>query len=229
MDARVLAAGDSAWLIELPDRLDATVNARAVEIARTIESRSIESVTDVVIGYRSVMVYVDPLRCASAAMKGLLEEIASGPASHSTFEGASIEVPVCYDGGFGPDIPDVAAFGHCDPADVVRLHLEREYRVFVVGFVPGFAYMASVDPRIAAPRRASPRLKVPAGSVAVAAGQTGIYPAETPGGWHLIGRTPVRPYDPSRENPFLFHPGDTVRFHRITENEYRAMTTWGDA
>ena len=108
------------------------------------------------------------------------------------------------------------------------MHAARTYRVYVVGFVPGFAYMAHVDPRIAAPRRSSPRLRVPAGSVAVAAGQTGIYPAETPGGWHIIGRTPIRPYDPVRTNPFLFHPGDRVRFRRITEDEYRQTTAWGD-
>src|SRR4029077_11788539 len=104
-----------------------------------------------------------------------------------------------------------------------------EYRVFVVGFVPGFAYMAPVDPRIAAPRRTSPRLKVPAGSVAVAAGQTGVYPAETPGGWNLIGRCPIKPYDAARAEPFLFHPGDRVCFHRISETAYRDTTQWGDA
>ena len=95
--------------------------------------------------------------------------------------------------------------------------------------MPGFAYMASVDPRIAAPRRSSPPLRVPAGSVAVAAGQTGIYPAETPGGWSLIGRSPIRPYNPDRQEPFLFHPGDRVSFRRITEAAYRATTEWGDA
>jgi inhibitor of KinA len=108
------------------------------------------------------------------------------------------------------------------------MHLAREYRVFVVGFVPGFAYMASVDPRIAAPRRTSPRLRVPAGSVAVAAGQTGVYPAETPGGWSLIGRCPVKPYDADRAEPFMFHPGDRVRFTRISESAYRATSQWGD-
>ena len=138
-------------------------------------------------------------------------------------------MPVCYDPPFGPDLPDVASFGKCSADDVIALHLAREYRVFVVGFVPGFAYMAPVDPRIAAPRRGSPRLKVPAGSVAIAAGQTGIYPAETPGGWSLIGRCPVKPYDPARSNAFLFHPGDRVRFHRISESEYRASSQWGDA
>ena len=229
MEFRVVAAGDSGWLIELPERLDAEVNARAIEIAGQIERAKLPGVTDVVVGYRSVMVYVDPLAPGSASSATRLQELASQRSPASATRGELLEVPVCYDGPYGPDIPDVAAFGNCTPDEVVRLHLEGEYRVYVVGFVPGFAYMAAVDPRIAAPRRPSPRLKVPAGSVAVAAGQTGIYPAETPGGWHLIGRTPVRPYDPDRESPFLFHPGDRVRFRRITESEYRATTSWGDA
>jgi len=229
MEFRVIPAGDSGWLIELPDRVDKEVNARAIEIAREIERANLAGVTDIVVGYRSVMVYVDPLKASAAAMREQLNAIASRPAAAELAPGDFVEVPVCYDGAYGPDIDDVAAFGHCSAADVIDLHLAVEYRVYVVGFVPGFAYMASVDPRIAAPRRASPRLKVPAGSVAIAAGQTGIYPAETPGGWHLIGRTPVRPYDPARPNPFLFHPGDRVRFQRITEAEYRKTTAWGDA
>jgi KipI family sensor histidine kinase inhibitor len=226
---RVVPAGDSAWLIELPDRIDPDINTRAIEIARAIDLAALPGVSDVVVGYRSVMVYVDPLAIAPGSMKTTLEAIASQPAPAGVSRGELVEVPVCYDGPHGPDLDDVAAFGGCDRSEVVRLHLAREYRVYVVGFVPGFAYMASVDPRIAAPRRASPRLKVPAGSVAVAAGQTGIYPAETPGGWHLIGRTPVRPYDAARPNPFLFRPGDRVRFRRITDEEYRATTMWGDA
>jgi inhibitor of KinA len=228
MDWRVLPAGDAAWLIELPDRLDPDVNARAIEIAREVERRTIAGVTDVVVGYRSVMVFVDPLTTGIDPMKKQLEQIAALPGSSGAAVGRLVEVPVCYGGAYGPDVQDVAAFGGCEPADVIRLHLEREYRVYMVGFVPQFAYMAPVDPHLAAPRRASPRLKVPAGSVAVAAGQTGIYPAETPGGWHVIGRTPIRPYDPARSSPFLFHPGDQVRFRRITEDEYRATTTWGD-
>jgi inhibitor of KinA len=98
-----------------------------------------------------------------------------------------------------------------------------------VGFVPGFAYMAAVDPSIAAPRRSSPRLHVPPGSVAIANGQTGIYPADTPGGWNIVGRCPVKPYDPTRPEPFLFRPGDRVRFRRIDEREYRTVSEWGDA
>ncbi len=228
MDVRLIPAGDAAWLIELPERLDEAVNIRAIDIARAVEEASLADVTDVVVGYRSVMVYVDPLSEHRDATRARLEVIAAQPAPPRVDARRVTDVPVCYGGAYGPDLPDLAAFAGCAVEDVIEMHSGREYRVYVVGFVPGFAYMATVDPRIAAPRRTSPRVKVPAGSVAVAAGQTGIYPAETPGGWHLIGRTPLRPYDPSRATPFLFHPGDRVRFHRITEREYAETSAWGD-
>jgi KipI family sensor histidine kinase inhibitor len=228
MQVRIVPAGDAAWLIELPERIDAAVNARAIRIAREVKRSGVRA-TDVVVGYRSVMVYVDPLADDAPSVERRLQEIAAATEAGEDVPGPLVEVPVCYDGPHGPDLADVAAFGTCSIDEVIERHLALEYRVFVVGFVPGFAYMASVDPRIAAPRRKSPRLKVPAGSVAVAAGQTGVYPAETPGGWSLIGRCPVKPYDPDRPEPFLFHPGDRVRFRRITGDEYRATTQWGDA
>lgn len=228
MTVRVLPAGDSAWLIELPERIDPDVNARAIEIARAVERSSIAA-ADVVVGYRSVMVYVDPLAPGADAVASSLEAIAAAPSGPASGAGAQIDVPVCYDEAYGPDLPAVAAFARCSTEEVIDLHLAREYRVYVVGFVPGFAYMAAVDPRIAAPRRPSPRLAVPPGSVAIAAGQTGIYPAPTPGGWNLIGRCPIRPYDADRAVPFLLHPGDRVRFRRISQAEYRASTQWGDA
>ncbi|HEX5473288.1 MAG TPA: 5-oxoprolinase subunit PxpB [Vicinamibacterales bacterium] len=226
-EARVVPAGDAAWLVELPDRLDAGINGRAVDLAARIRSASWPGVRDVVVGFRTVMVYVDPLGAGVDAVPQRLDEILAQPASGRGREGSSIEVPVCYDGACGPDLPDIAAFAGCAPEEVVRRHLAREYRVFVVGFMPGFAYMASVDPRIAAPRRSSPRLKVPPGSVAIAAGQTGIYPSESPGGWHIIGRTPAKPYDPDRAEAFLFAPGDRVRFVRISAREFDASSRWG--
>jgi inhibitor of KinA len=219
MQIRIIPAGE---------RIDAEVKSRAIRIAREVERSGVRG-TDVVVGYRSVMVYVDPLADDAASIERRLQEIAAATEAGDAAPGPLVEVPVCYDEPHGPDLADVAAFGKCSIDEVIERHLALEYRVFVVGFVPGFAYMASVDPKIAAPRRSSPRLRVPAGSVAVAAGQTGVYPAETPGGWSLIGRCPVRPYDPDRPEPFLFHPGDRVRFHRITEHEYRATTKWGDA
>ena len=228
MDVRILPAGDSAWSIELPERIDEAVNRHAIQISTALERTDLP-VTDVVVGYRAVMVYIDPLDTRAQDVERQLREIVAEIPQSDASPGPLVDVPVCYDGQFGPDLADVAAYGKCEVDDVIARHLAVTYRVFVVGFVPGFAYMAPVDPRIAAPRRTSPRLRVPAGSVAVAAGQTGIYPAETPGGWSLIGRCPVRPYDPDRAEPFLFHPGDRVQFHRIGLEEYRVRTQWGDA
>jgi inhibitor of KinA len=228
MDARIMPAGDAAWLVELPERIDPVVNARAIEIASRVTRLRLPFVLDVVVGYRSVMVYVDPVADGAETTEGRLRAIVAEPAADIVAQGALIEVPVCYEAPFGPDLPEVASYARCDVTEVIARHVAVEYRVFVVGFVPGFAYMASVDPRIAAPRRSSPRLKVPRGSVAIAAGQTGIYPAETPGGWNLIGRTPLRPYASDRSDPFLFKVGDRVRFTRICESDYRGMTEWGD-
>jgi len=230
MHARIVPAGDSAWLIELPDRLDAAVNARAIDIASRIQAARLPAVTDVVIGYRTVMVYVQALAQTTAPVIPTLEHIlAEDRQQQLTDVGVSTTVPVCYGGEFGPDLALVARFAGAVPDEVARRHASREYRVFMVGFVPGFAYMAEVDPLIAAPRRATPRLRVPAGSVAIASGQTGIYPDATPGGWNIIGRTPVRPYNPDRAEPFLFRAGDRVRFRPIALEEYRATTEWGDA
>lgn len=228
MDVRVLAAGDAAWLVELPERIDPAINSRAIEIAAAVRATTLP-VSDIVVGYRSVMVYVDPLAMDGGTIERRLRDIAANTPHSDSAAGPLIDVPVCYDGANGPDLGEVAAFAGCDVDEVIARHLALEYRVYVVGFVPGFAYMATVDPKIAAPRRASPRLRVPAGSVAIAAGQTGIYPAETPGGWSLIGRCPVKPYDPDRAEPFMFHPGDRVRFRRIPEADYRAASQWGDA
>jgi inhibitor of KinA len=199
-------------LIELPPRIDDRTNARVVMLAKELKARCASRLRDVVVGYSSVTVYFDPLtmdmgwleREARAADDGLRESAA--------IRGARIEVPVRYGGESGPDLQDVAAFAGLSQADVIAIHSSATYRVYMMGFVPGFAYMAVVDPRIAPPRRGSPRERVPAGSVAIAAGQTGIYPIETPGGWHVIGRTDLKPYDPIRADPFLFHPGDEVRF-----------------
>jgi inhibitor of KinA len=141
----------------------------------------------------------------------------------SVGEGASIDIPVAYGGAFGPDLEDVARFGQCSQDEVIARHTAVVYRVYLVGFVPGFAYMAEVDPRIAAPRRATPRTEVPAGSVAIAGGQTGIYPDVTPGGWNIIGRTPLLPFDVERAQPSLFKAGDRVSFRPITGSDFARL------
>jgi KipI family sensor histidine kinase inhibitor len=214
---RILPAGDAALLVELPERVDPELNAWCVALARALATRLGAAVRDAVVGYSSVTVYFDPLAVAAAWLEAEIRAAALALDRTSRSPGALVEVPVSYGGVGGPDLADVATFARCSEAEVIDLHAGREYLVYMVGFVPGFAYLAEVDPRIAAPRRASPRTAVPAGSVAIAGGQTGIYPAVTPGGWNIIGRTSLQPYDPGRDEPFLFRPGDRVRFRPVRD------------
>jgi inhibitor of KinA len=213
----VVPAGDGALVLRLSERIDPAVNAWCVAFARALEDDLGTAQRDVVIGYCTVAVYFDPVFVDPAWVEDRMHAVAMDVRLEERSDGGIVDVPVCYGGEYGPDLPDVAAFGGCTTDEVVARHVAREYRVYLVGFVPGFAYMAEVDPAIAAPRRASPRTAVPAGSVAIAGGQTGIYPAVTPGGWNIIGRTMSLPYDPSRREPFLFRPGDRVRFHPVAE------------
>ena len=217
---RVAAAGDSALVAEFPSRIDPEINERATVLAASLRSKWEAILRDVVVGYCTVTVYFDPLHVDAPWLEGEIRAAAGQPVDAAPASGALVDVPVCYEGNLAPDLEDVATFGGCSTADVVAWHTGRTYRVYVVGFVPGFAYLAEVDPRIAAPRRATPRTAVPAGSVAIAGGQTGIYPAVTPGGWNIIGRTARKPYDPGRPDPFLFRVGDQVRFHAISRQEF---------
>jgi len=212
---RIVPAGDAALVVDLPARIDPDLNAWCVGLARTVQSELGTAIRDAVIGYCSVTVYFDPMKTDGAWLEAELQTLAEDLEVEAATRGASVDVPVRYGGESGPDLSEVARFAGCSEDDVIALHAGRDYRVYLVGFVPGFAYMAEVDSRIAIPRKAMPRTAVPAGSVAIAAAQTGVYPAVTPGGWNIIGRTPLAPYDPVRREPFLFRPGDTVRFHRI--------------
>lgn len=216
---RVAAAGDSALLVEFAARIDPAINDAAIALAGQIERRCGSAVRDAVVGYCSVTLYFDPLATDPAWLEAEAREAAEEMEQPPPPESALVEVPVCYGGEWGPDLPDVAAFAGCTEGEVIERHAAVTYRVYLLGFLPGFPYMAEVDPRIAAPRRGTPRTAVPAGSVGIAGGQTGIYPSVTPGGWNIVGRTPVRPFDPDRREPFLFRPGDRVRFSPIAGGE----------
>jgi inhibitor of KinA len=222
IDFTILPAGDAALVVQLDERIDPAVNAWCVAFARSVEAALRPSLRDTAVGYCSVTVYFDPQLVDSRWLEEEIRTIAEDLEVTDGPDGAIVDVPVCYGGAFGPDLADVARVAGRSEEDVVTCHAGREYRVYLVGFVPGFAYMAEVDPAIAVPRRASPRTAVPTGSVAIAGGQTGIYPAVTPGGWNIIGRTPLAPYDPHRAEPILFKPGDRVRFRRIDEAAFNA-------
>jgi inhibitor of KinA len=219
-DFRIVPAGDAAFTVEFAERIDPLVNAQAIALAGAVRAAAVSGVRDVVSTYRSVTVYFDPLKTEYWHLVARLETEARRPAGTAAPDGRLVRIPVCYGGAFGPDLSEVAAFGHVAEDEVIRLHASKPYRVFMLGFVPGFAYLGLVEDQIAAPRRRTPRVRVPSGSVGIAGAQTGVYPTETPGGWQLVGRTPIKPFDPSRHEPFLMQPGDAVQFYPIDPSEF---------
>jgi KipI family sensor histidine kinase inhibitor len=220
---RIVPAGDSALIVEFDERIDPVVNARAVAFADAIHAARIDGIRDVVPTFRSVAVYFDPLRTHYDTLIAALEAEAARPVPDMGAAREPVRIPVCYGGDLGPDLSNVAAFAKMSEADVVRVHTSAIYRVFMLGFVAGFAYMGIVDERIAMPRHSTPRVRVPLGTVGIAGVQTGIYPAETPGGWQLIGRTPVKPFDAARAEPFLMKAGDSVQFYAIERGEFESL------
>ncbi|MEO7134739.1 MAG: 5-oxoprolinase subunit PxpB [Vicinamibacterales bacterium] len=200
-------------LIELEPVIDPVINERAIMLALRLRARQARGVRDVAAGYSTVGVHFDPLQIDLAALEHAIETEFAGLASLDAIaERNVIDIPVNYGGASGPDLDAVASFAGCSPAEVVARHSRRTYRVYMLGFVPGFAYMGRVDQSIAAPRHRVPRERVPVGSVGLAGLQTGVYPVESPGGWQLIGRTARVMFDPNRERPSLLDAGDVVRF-----------------
>jgi len=219
-ELRVVAAGDAVLVAEFAGLIDPAVNARAVNLSRALSADHMAGVRDIVPTFRTVAVYFDPLVADPDALARRLRELCDTTTDHATANAAEVDIPVCYDPELGPDIKEVARFAGLTPDDVVAIHAGGIYRVFMLGFVPGFAYMGTVDERIATPRRASPRVQVPAGSVAIAGRQTGVYPSRTPGGWNIIGRTPLAMVSWDRDPFTLLNPGDVVRFHAIDRGEF---------
>lgn len=210
---RLRASGDTMLLVEFEQRIDPLINDRVIQLAARLTKRLRAVVRDVVPAYCAIGVHFDPLLTDLAALERVIGEEAQAIAHTEPRDAASlVEIPVRYGGEDGPDLEGVAAWAGCSTADVIARHTARTYRVYMLGFVPGFSFMGRVDASIAAPRHRVPRDRVPAGSVGIAGEQTGVYPISTPGGWQLIGRTALKMFDQSRAQPNLVSPGDLVRF-----------------
>jgi KipI family sensor histidine kinase inhibitor len=218
---RVEPLGDQALLAILGGRIAPVVNDQVHHLAAMIRAACVPGVTDLVPGYATLAVHYEPAVWRFAALRGELERLWRAAGTAGPAVPRQVELPVCYGGAFGPDLAEVASRCGLTEDDVVRRHSEAVYRVYMLGFAPGFAYLGGLDPAIAAPRRETPRLKVPAGSVGIAGMQTGIYPLETPGGWQIIGRSPMRLFRPGQEDPCLLRPGDRLRFTPIDLEAYR--------
>jgi KipI family sensor histidine kinase inhibitor len=207
-------------IVELEARIDPLVNERAIQLAGRIRAAALDGVRDVVATYRSVGVFFDPLHTRYEDLLARLEHEADREDAKPPAARPPLRVPVCYGGELGPDLGGVASHARLPADEVIAIHASRTYRVFMLGFLPGFAYMGLVDERLEVARHSTPRVRVSEGSVGLAGRQTGIYPVATPGGWQILGRTPVRPFDISRPSPFLFSAGDSVQFVPVNREEY---------
>lgn len=225
---RITSFGDAALLVEFEHTIDVMVNLRVLAAGERVRQAQVPGVRDVVPAYGSFAVHYDPLSTDVSLLREVVARAAAAPPPRAgPGRRSPVEIPVCYGGRFGPDLGAVAAWAGMDAHQVVAAHASREYRVFMLGFLPGFPYMASVDERIAMPRRSTPRTRVPAGSVGIAGPQTGVYSFDSPGGWQIIGRTPLRLFDPHQEPPALFSAGQRVRFRPIMPSEFDAVRRVG--
>jgi inhibitor of KinA len=223
--ARYLPFGDSALLIEFGNIISLEVNRKVITLNEAALKAEVKGVEELVPTYRSLLVRYNPLKTTYEQLVFCIRDIEKTLKESTTeVKIRKITIPVVYGGEYGLDLTYVAQFHGLSEEQVVRLHSEREYRVYMIGFVAGFPYLGEVADEIATPRLETPRLKVLAGSVGIAEKQTGIYPCEAPGGWQIIGRTPLKIFNPLQQPPALLKPGDNVKFKPISEKEFKILS-----
>lgn len=226
----VSALGDSAIIINFENRIDETLNSKVLYLFHKFKKKSFPFVKDIIPAYSSLVIFYDllilknknPINKSSLEIfkeqvKILIEE----DIEISSLPPRKIKIPVCYTQKYGLDINDISTEKKLPLDEIIHLHKAIKYRVYMIGFLPGFAYMGEVDERIAISRKVQPRTIVEAGSVGIAGRQTGIYPLDSPGGWQIIGRTPLKIFNKENDHPVLLQPGDEIEFYSITEDEFR--------
>jgi len=220
---KIIPASDSSILVQFGDRIATEIQDRVLALFHAWRELDDPRIRNLHPGYASLLVDFDPLAVSHQEVTALIESLASNTAAGAVDDSTHVTIPVCYDAEFGPDLADVAEHTGLAPDEVVRMHSGATYRVCFLGFTGGFAYLGGMPEALHTPRLSTPRRVVAAGSVGIAGGQTGIYPAETPGGWRLIGRTPVRMFDSQAQRPTRVQAGDIVRFDPIDRAEFERL------
>jgi KipI family sensor histidine kinase inhibitor len=221
-DLSIEPLGETALLLRLGEGLDASVNARVHAAASVLSDAHLPGLVDIAPAYATLALHYDPAAWLDAngghpwrSFEAAVRAVLAAPPAQDSLETRIVEIPVCYGGEYGPDLDALAGHARLDTSTVIARHTATTYTVAMLGFAPGFPYLFGLDAALHMPRRANPRTRVPAGSVAIGGAQTGIYPSELPGGWQLIGRTPVALFDARRDPPSVLAPGDGVRFVAI--------------
>lgn len=222
-------AGDTAILIEFGNEISSEVNRRVMAFDDCLNREGMEGIVETVPTYRSLTVHYRPEVISYGALRERLQEVLAKTVLSQARKRKVYEIPVLYGGEQGPDLAYAAQYSGKTEEEVIRLHSEPEYLIYMLGFTPGFPYLGGMDKSIAVPRLEKPRTKIPAGSIGIAGEQTGIYPLDSPGGWQLIGQTPVKLYDPRKERAILLEAGSFIKFKPITVREFRQIKEMADA
>lgn len=214
-------------LVEFGEEISEDINKKIRTFCEYIDKNPFEGFVEYVPYFTSVSINYNPFKIKSNSpfkfIKSVLEEIMLSLDFSGSYEENIVEIPVCYGGEFGPDIEEVAKINNLSKEEVIKIHTEGRYLVYMIGFAPGFPYLGGMSEKIEAPRRETPRLAIPAGSVGIAGMQTGVYPIETPGGWQLIGRTPIKMFDFHGKSQSLLKSGDIAKFYPISHEEYMKL------
>ena len=228
MKPTISPVGDCAISIDFGQVIDPKINRQIRQVIEQIKVLQLDGIIELVPTYCALLVQYDAMVYSYSDICRILEPTLQESVTDSANELVTIvEIPTVYGGEFGPDLGFVASYNHLSEAEVVSIHSGTDYLVYMLGFIPGFTYLGGMDPRIATPRLSSPRTLIPAGSVGIAGEQTGTYPSDSPGGWQIIGRTPVTMYDMSKEQAALLQAGDYVRYVPIDENEFHRIKSMG--
>lgn len=219
----IIAYGDRAILINFDQRIDPDINQVVIQLSQAIEAAGWVGVQYLIPAYCSLTLAYDPSLTTYQTLKTAIEALHNSSSALSDSGHRKIVIPVCYEDHFAWDLAEIAKTTQLVPEEVIRLHTSTTFRVYMLGFLPGFVYMGRLPEALQCKRKTTPRLKVPAQAVALAGFQTGIYPSEAPGGWQIIGQTPVKVFDPRLEDPFLFRAGDSVSFRSISRKEFEQI------
>ncbi|WP_270487369.1 5-oxoprolinase subunit PxpB [Clostridium fessum] len=222
-EVRYLVAGDSAVCVEFGNEISPEINKKIRAFKIAVEKSDIPGIVETVPTYRSLLVHYHPEVIGFKALTEEFDKLMGSLSSIPIPPPTVIEIPVLYGGEMGPDIENVAEHNHKTVEEVIKIHTSEEYLIYMIGFIAGFPYLGGMSKEIATPRLKSPRVKIEGGSVGIAGEQTGIYPVASPGGWQLIGRTPLKLYDADREKPVLLEAGQYIKFAAVTEEEYKKI------
>lgn len=220
---KLLPAGDRAAVADFGNVIDEAVNRQVNRLKDLLLIEKIAGIEEMVPAFSSLLILYNPQLLKFTELGEKLKKINLTPELINSTQKKILEIPCCYGGEYGEDLTDLAKLSGLSEAEIIKIHSSRDYRVYMLGFLPGFVYLGGLDERIAAPRLKTPRVAIPAGSVGIGGDQTGVYPIASPGGWRLIGKTPVKFYDPARKQPILCQAGDYIRFVPITANEYNRL------